>query len=108
MYERQHSPLGIASLLLSLLCGLVMFVALLVGGILADEPDTPAQDAFFGITFLIVLFGTPLALGLGIGGLFQEAESKLCATLGIVFSSAILLGLMMLLFIILLMPEEAY
>lgn len=108
MDEHQHSGLGIASFITSVVSGLFIFLLFVVAGVMeASRPGGLDENSAGAVTiglFLFFFLGTALiALGLGIGGLFQKERRSLFCVLGIVFSavsivgtlSAMLLGLAM-------------
>lgn len=93
-----QSGLGVASLILSLLSALGLFVLLAVAGIV--ETSTPggmdenSPEAMLIGLFLIGFVCTALlALGLGIGGLVQENRRKALAITGTVLASVTLIGI---------------
>jgi hypothetical protein len=94
---RKTPWLGIASFGLSLLTGFGLFATFVVAGVIAvkqggeiDENSSAAM--LIGLAFIGGIFAEFVALGLGIGGLFQKDCSKIMSILGIVFSALALFG----------------
>lgn len=102
--EQKHSGIGIASFVISILAGILIFLVFAVAGSLEvstpggiDENSTEA--IMIGLAIIGLLFFNVLAVGLGIGGLLQKERKKIFAILGTVFSSFLILsviGLMIL------------
>ena len=95
--ERQgHSKLGIASLLISILTAIGLFVLFLIAGVMEsntyggiDEESAVAIIVglfIFGFGFLDLL-----AIGLGIAGIFQKTKERITAIVGTIISSATLI-----------------
>lgn len=87
----KHAELGIASFGLSLLAGLALFVMFVIAGVLESQsPDGLDEESTAAIVLgLLLILGVCVefvALGLGIGSLFQASRKKLLGILGIVFS----------------------
>lgn len=97
MDEQRHSGLGIASFIISIVSGMLIFIVIVIAGVM--EVSTPggidensAGAVMVGL-FLILFVGTALvALGLGIAGLLQKQRKKIFSILGTVFSSVTLVG----------------
>lgn len=92
MEEKKHSGLGIASFILSIVSGLLIFLVVVVAGVMeASTPggiDEESSGAVMLGLFLFAFLGAALvALGLGIGGLLQKERKKIFAILGTVFSA---------------------
>jgi hypothetical protein len=104
LVEKKHSGLGIASFILSLLVGLLMFVAIGVVAVMAtinqqDVADDSVEAIMLGMIIFGLLFVDFIALVLGIAGLCQTNRQRLFAGLGTFFSLAIVImvgGLMLL------------
>ncbi len=102
--EQKHSGIGVASFVISILAGILIFIVFAVAGSLEvstpggiDENSTEA--IMIGLAIIGLLFFNVLAVGLGIGGLLQKERKKIFAILGTVFSSFLILsviGLMIL------------
>lgn len=104
LMEQKHSGLGIASFILSLVCGLMIFVLFVVAGVI--EVSTPggmdeesAAAIIIGLLIFLDFFILLVAIGLGIGGLIQKERKRLFAILGLVFSIGILFTTMLLMLI---------
>lgn len=102
--EQKHSGIGIASFVISILAGILIFIVLGIAGSL--EASTPGgmdenstEAVMVGLAIIGLLFLNVLSVGLGIGGLLQKERKKIFAILGTVFSSFLILsviGLMVL------------
>jgi len=102
--EQKHSGLGIASFIISLLTGLLVF--LLMAMLVVIEKSTPGGideksvgAVVTGLFILAMLIGDFVALGLGIGGLIQKERKKIFAILGTTFSAATIAGMIFLIII---------
>lgn len=89
--ETKHSGFGIASFIISISVGLLLFLVLAIGGILdASTPggmdEQSIQAVLVGLSMIALLFFAFVAAALGIVGLFQKERKKLFAILGTVFS----------------------
>lgn len=94
---QHHSGLGIASFIISMITGLLTFLAIVFAGVM--EATTPggmdpesAGAIILGFFLIACLCGLLVAIGLGIGGLVQRDRKKLFAVLGVTFSAVILIG----------------
>ena len=94
----KHSGLGIASFIISILAGMILFVCVIIAG--AMEASTPggideesAGAMIVGLVMFFCFFLEMLAIGIGIGGFFQKDRNKIFAILGIAFSIATCLGI---------------
>jgi len=101
---QKHASLGIASFVLSILSGLGVFGTVVTAGVLeASNPagvdETSGVAVVVGLLIFLFFFLQLVAIGLGIGGLFQTGRKKLFSILGIVFSGAALFGVLGLMFI---------
>ena len=102
--EQKHSGIGIASFVISIVAGILIFIVLGIAGSL--EASTPGgidenstEAVMIGLAIIGLLFLNVLSVGLGIGGLLQKERKKIFAILGTVFSSFLILsviGLMVL------------
>lgn len=97
MEEQKHSGLGIASFITSIVSGLILFLLIVIAGVM--EASTPggidensAGAVIVGFCLFAFMGAALLALGLGIGGLFQKERKKIFAILGTVFSAVSLVG----------------
>ena len=93
----KHSVLGMLSLGIAVLAGLMEFALIVAAGVMAAQaggdldPESPALI----MLGLGILAGFPLCLlglGLGIGGLAESGRSKVFPVLGMVFNLLVLLG----------------
>lgn len=96
MEQLKHSGIGIASFVISIISGFVLFVLFGIAGFM--EVSTPggideeSAGAIIVGLFLIFFWGIAVvALGLGIAGLIQKRRKKIFAILGTVFAAATLL-----------------
>jgi hypothetical protein len=96
MDSPNHSGLGIASFIVSIVAAVLTFFCIVAAGVMAAKPGgmdekSPAAIAvgLLLFAFLLVAF---VALGLGIGGLVQRNRIKTFAILGTIFSAATLAG----------------
>ena len=101
MEQQKHSRLGIASFITSIVSGILIFLIIVIAGVMeASTPggiDEKSLGAMMVGLFLFAFMGADLvALGLGIGGLFQKEKKKIYAILGTVFSSVLLVPTIML------------
>lgn len=102
--EQKHSGIGIASFIISIVAGILIFIVLgIAGSIEASTPggmdENSTEAVMIGLAIIGLLFLNVLSVGLGIGGLLQKERKKIFAILGTVFSSFLILsviGLMVL------------
>lgn len=92
MKGRQHSGLGIASFITSIITGIPVFLLFIVAGIMEPPPhrgmDEGSADAIMiRLLLMALLGGTLVALALGIVGLLKKEQRKLFATFGTVLSA---------------------
>jgi hypothetical protein len=97
MDEQKHSGLGVASFVTSVVSGILMFLLIVIAGIMdtsspggMDEKSTGAL--VIGLFSFLFLGSSLVALGLGIGGLFQKDRKKIFSILGTVFSAVTIVG----------------
>jgi hypothetical protein len=81
---QKHSGLGAASFIISVVVGVVIFLLILVAGVM--ELTTPGginEESVgaisVGCSIIACLFVDLVALGLGIGGLFQRERKRIFA-----------------------------
>lgn len=96
MEARQHSGLGVASFVTSIVAGILIFLLLAIAGVMeASTPGGISEDSASAMVVGLLLFvflGVALvALGLGVGGLMQKERNKIFAVLGSIFSAATLI-----------------
>lgn len=99
--EQKHSRIGIASFITSIVVGILVFSVIVIAGVAeASTPGgiahKPAIAAVIGLSIIGLLLVDVVALGLGIGGLCQRDRNKIFAILGTVFSSATVVGTILL------------
>ncbi len=92
MEESKHSGLGIASFVLSLLSGFSIFALVVVSALLeAANPGAMNEESPIAVAVGLMLFFLLglclLAIGLGIGGMFQGSRKKIFCILGTAFSA---------------------
>jgi len=93
LVKSKHSGFGVASFIISISVGLLMFLAFVIAAIM--QVSTPGgidrqsiQAILVGLSIIALLFFDIVAVVLGIVGLFQKERKKLFAILGTIFSSA--------------------
>ena len=108
--KSKHSGFGVASFIISILAGLLMFLVFVIGTIM--QLSTPGgmdqqsiQAMLVGLSIIALLFIDIVAVVLGIVGLFQKERKKLFAILGIIFSSATVISMIVLIIVGLLMSR---
>ena len=95
--EPKHSGLGIASFVTSVVSGLALFfVFVIAGAISVSTPGGMGEESIeaimVGFALFFFVFTSLIALGLGIGGLFQKERRKVFAVLGTVIATAMILA----------------
>ena len=93
----RHSGLGIASFGVSVAVGCLMLAAFIVAGVLSAGHAPRGQGTYLGqvvvgLSIMFLLAVDVVAVALGIAGLCQPGKNRLFALLGVVFSSATILG----------------
>lgn len=91
MEVQKHSGLGVASFIISVVTGVLLFLLIVIAGAIEastpggmdEESATAVVIGLFVILFLCVML---VALGLGVAGLLQKERKKIFAILGVVFS----------------------
>lgn len=85
--------MGIASFVLSIVMGVVLFLLVVVLGIL--EMSTPggideesATSIILSLLVIASLFAELVALGLGVAGILQRRRKRIFAILGTIFSGS--------------------
>lgn len=93
----QQSGLGIASLVLSIIAGLMIGVPLIFAAMLVAQNPNLAEDdptaIGLGCAMLIGVLLAVLAGVLGLIGLFQPDRSRVCAILGLLFAGVEVIGI---------------
>lgn len=97
MDSLRHSGPGIASFIVSLVSGGVLFVIFVIAGVMeATTPggidETSVEAIAIGLAMFAFLGLSLAAFVLGVCGLLQRERNKLFAILGTVFSAVALLG----------------
>lgn len=91
-----HAGLGIASFVISLGAGAILFIAIGIAGVLDAQPGGLDEDSvaagLLGLTMVATGLAQTVALSLGIAGLVQAGRNKLYGVLGTVFSATGLAG----------------
>jgi hypothetical protein len=97
--ELKHAGVGIASFILSLICGAMLLVMVVIAGVMqASTPggmdEESAEAVALGLGLIGFMFGSFLAVVLGVIGLFQSKRKKLFAILGLLFGGFALFGVL--------------
>jgi hypothetical protein len=94
--EQKHSGLGIASFIISIPVGILIFLTITIAGVM--EVSTPGglneespKAVLLGMLLLGCFFLELSAIGLGIGGLLQKDRKKVFSILGLSFSGGTIL-----------------
>ena len=94
--ERQgQSKLGIASLLISILTVIGLFIIFLIAGVMESNTyggidEDSAGAIILGLFLFGFIFLDLLAIGLGLVGIFQKTRERITAIIGTIISSATL------------------
>lgn len=94
--EKKHSGLGIASFIISIICGLAIFSLIVLAGVMdATTPggidENSAEAIILGLFLIAFLILDFIGIGLGIGGLCQKNRNKIFAVLGVIFTALTIL-----------------
>tara|TARA_A100001035_G_C27776214_1_gene499175 strand:- start:962 stop:1291 length:330 start_codon:yes stop_codon:yes gene_type:complete len=95
--ERQgQSKLGIASLIISIFTAIGLFILFLIAGVMESNTIGGIDEESAGAIIVgLFIFGFGfldlLAIGLGIGGIFQKKRDRITAIIGTIISSATLI-----------------
>ena len=95
--ERQgQSKLGIASLLISILTAIGLFISFIIAGVMESNTyggmdEESAGAIILGLSIFGFGFLDLLAIGLGIAGIFQKTRERITAIIGTIISSATLI-----------------
>jgi hypothetical protein len=95
---RRHSGLGIASFIISVMAGLVVFVLVVMAGVMSVETggkldEKSPQAVVLGCSILAAGFLYLVGIGLAIGGLCQRDRHKVFSVLGLVLNIVFLVGI---------------
>jgi len=94
--EGKNSPLGVVSFGISVAVGCLMLGLFIVGGMLnagrVEQGKTYPGQMIVGFIAIFLLAADVVAAGLGIAAICQEGRKRLFGVLGLVFSSATILG----------------
>lgn len=93
MERNGQSALGIASTAIAAVSILAIFVVLTIAGAIeASTPGGMSEDSAEAVIIGMSIFGciglNLLAIGLGIGGIFQKAKERLWAVIGTTLATA--------------------
>tara|TARA_B100000424_G_scaffold189149_1_gene147111 strand:- start:106 stop:435 length:330 start_codon:yes stop_codon:yes gene_type:complete len=96
MERKGQSKLGIASLLISIITVIGLFIIFLIAGFIESNTYGGMDEESAGAIILgLLLFGFGfldlLAIGLGIAGIFQKTRERITAIIGTIISSATLI-----------------
>jgi membrane protease YdiL (CAAX protease family) len=97
----RHSRLGLASFIISIAVGLVLFAVFVIAGVLshgAAGREYPGQS-IVGAIAILLLGSDVVAAGLGIAGICQPRVKKVFAILGTAFSLLTIVGSVVLMII---------
>lgn len=102
--ERKHSRMGIASFSTSVFTGVSLFILVVIAGVLETTTpgglaSDPVKAGVIGLFMIFLMFVDIVAFGLGVAGLFQKNRQKVFATLGTIFSSLTVTGMISLIVI---------
>lgn len=94
--ELKHSGLGIASFIMSLICGLGLFVIVFIAGMMSlneEMDETSSAAMIIGLAMFVFLGLEFIALILGIVGWTQKDRKSVFGILGTVFSAVVIVGM---------------
>lgn len=99
--NQPHSGFGIASFIISIFATLIMLVTLIISAVrLAENPrildETESFAVMIGLVFIFGFFMLLVSIGLGIAGLYQLNRRKVFSALGIIISSVVFVGFVVL------------
>ena len=95
--EQKHAGLGIASFVISLIAGLLLFILFAIAGVMETATpggidETSASAMIIGLFMILLILAEAVALGLGVAGLMQKDRKTVFAILGTVFSALAFVG----------------
>lgn len=109
----KHSGVGIASLTLSIVMGIVLIALVVIAGVM--ESSTPGgmdenapSTVLLGLALLGSLGLEGLAFILGLIGLFMQNTKKITAILGVIFSGMIGMGIIFLMILGFMVESAGY
>ncbi len=93
MERTGQSRLGIASLSISIVSALGLFILVIIAGIIeSSSPGGMDEESIEAVIIGLFLFGFVgldlVAIGLGIGGIFQKSRERILAIIGTVIAVA--------------------
>lgn len=94
--ELKHSGLGIASFIMSLICGLGLFVIVFIASMMSlngEMDETSSAAMIIGLAMFVFLGLEFIALILGIVGWTQKDRKSVFGILGTVFSAVVIVGM---------------
>ena len=102
--ELKHSGIGIASFITSIVVIILFFSIFIFAAIVAISTpggvdEESVEVAVFGIVIIALLLVGLVAIGLGIGGLYQKDRKKIFSILGTTFSSVTVVGIILLMIV---------
>ena len=100
----KQSGLGIASFVLSIFCGFLVFSIIMIAGYLEmsrpEGIDEKSPEALIiGFSMILAMGITVIAFGLGLAALFQRNRRMSLAVLGMFFSAMVIVGTILLVII---------
>lgn len=92
--KERRSRLGVASLVISLIAGILMFLLFSVAGVAETSSPGGIDEnslgaAIIGLLLLALIIGEMLAIALGVAALFQSGTNKTPAIIGIIFAATV-------------------
>jgi hypothetical protein len=107
--EPKHSGLGIASFIISIIVGILIFLLVVIAGIMETTTsgginENSAGALILGATIFALIALDVVGLGLGIAGCSQKNKKKIFAILGTIFAAATALGTIVMIIIGSLIP----
>ena len=91
MAPQKHSGLGVASFITSIVSTIFIFMTIVVASVVeitspGGMDESSATAIMVGLFLIAFVFASLIALGLGIGGIFQKERKKIFSVLGMIFS----------------------
>jgi hypothetical protein len=99
--DEQHSGMGIASFVISLVMGVIVFVLIVVAGVAeASTPDGLSENSPVAVLLGLLIIGclvvSAVGLDLGIAALAQRGRKHVLSVLGTTFNGVIIVGTLLL------------